>query len=72
MTTSAYGPLLLRTAGLQHHSEMWTAAGRLLNVWYRRHRDRRLLRGLEERMLKDIGLTRLDAEREAAKFFWER
>ncbi len=35
-----------------------------------RRRQRRLLAGLGERMLKDIGVTRSEAQFEAAKPFW--
>ena len=31
---------------------------------------RHQLRALDDRMLKDIGLSRADAEREGAKSFW--
>jgi uncharacterized protein YjiS (DUF1127 family) len=37
---------------------------------WRRWRTRRTLAGLDERMLKDIGATRLEARDEAAKPFW--
>lgn len=43
-------------------------------VWgyraYMRARSRREMRGLSEEMMKDIGLTRVDIEREASKPFW--
>ena len=41
----------------------------LREAW-RRHRSRTLLASLDDHMLKDIGLTRADAEREAQKPFW--
>lgn len=34
-------------------------------------RQRRRLLALDERMLKDIGLSRSDAEREARRGFWD-
>jgi uncharacterized protein YjiS (DUF1127 family) len=40
--------------------------------WHERARQRRELQALDERMLKDIGLTRLDVEREVSKHFWIR
>lgn len=43
---------------------------RLLN-WYRRYQQRRLLPSLNDRMLKDIGISRVDAEAEATKPFWK-
>lgn len=36
----------------------------------RRHRTRRHLSALEGHLLRDIGVTRMDAEFEAAKPFW--
>ena len=42
----------------------------LLSTWFDRARQRRHLHGLDDRMLKDIGLTRADVEFEARKHFW--
>lgn len=39
-------------------------------LWQRRHAGRRQLQGLDERLLRDIGLSRADALREASKPFW--
>lgn len=41
-------------------------------TWHERARQRRELRALDERTLKDIGLTRVDVEYEAGKHFWMR
>ena len=41
-----------------------------LLIWDRRHRDRLHLTGLDERMLRDIGVTNVDVAHEAAKPFW--
>ena len=41
-----------------------------LLIWDRRHRDRLHLTGLDERMLRDIGVTSADVAHEAAKPFW--
>ena len=52
-----------------------SVAARLLAMvftWRERARQRRQLCALEDRMLKDIGLTRVDVEREAGKNFWVR
>ena len=49
------------------------AAGRIsttLRDWRRRMHDRARLAELDERMLKDIGLTRVDAEFLINKPFW--
>jgi len=42
----------------------------LLSSWLRRARERRALQGLDDGMLKDIGLTRADIEFEVHKPFW--
>jgi uncharacterized protein YjiS (DUF1127 family) len=42
----------------------------LLQDWSARARERRMLLQLDERMLKDIGVTRADVASEAAKPFW--
>lgn len=41
-----------------------------LLAWQDRARERAALASLDERTLKDIGLTRADAEREAARTSW--
>jgi uncharacterized protein YjiS (DUF1127 family) len=46
------------------------ALGRLLR-WHELARQRRALFALNERMLKDIGVSRADAEREAGRPFWQ-
>jgi uncharacterized protein YjiS (DUF1127 family) len=38
--------------------------------WHDRVRQRRHLQALDEHMLKDVGLTRADAELETSKPFW--
>ncbi len=40
-------------------------------VWYERSRQRRHLAQLDERMLRDIGLSRGDVEREIQKRPWQ-
>ncbi len=35
------------------------------------HQQRQELRGLDDRMLSDIGLTRQDVQRESARSFWD-
>ena len=40
--------------------------------WRERERGRRLLARLDDRMLRDVGLSRSEVEREAVKFFWQR
>jgi uncharacterized protein YjiS (DUF1127 family) len=42
----------------------------VLRTWQYRHRGRRALWHMEERLLQDIGLSRATAIREASKPFW--
>jgi len=49
------------------------ADSRVLNflyVWQARIDERRELAGIDERLLKDAGITRADVMREASKPFW--
>jgi uncharacterized protein YjiS (DUF1127 family) len=55
-------------------SEGWSSRARriadLLVVWHERARQRRELQRLNDRMLRDIGLTRADVMAESSKPFW--
>lgn len=42
-----------------------------IRIWFERSRQRRALLRLDSYMLKDIGISRCDAEREAAKWFFQ-
>lgn len=42
-----------------------------LRVWRQRRHRRRALAKLDERLLRDIGESRADADLEIAKWFWE-
>jgi uncharacterized protein YjiS (DUF1127 family) len=46
-----------------------SAIGALL-TWIECYRQRRILYALSDHMLKDIGISRADAEREIGKRFW--
>ena len=56
-TRPGLGHLLLRTPGM-------------LNLWYERSRQRRQLAGLDDRLLRDIGIDRATVETEISKPFW--
>jgi uncharacterized protein YjiS (DUF1127 family) len=63
---------------LQPNRLRWTSPRRLLTTfaagvlqWRERARSRRLLQRLDDRMLRDVGLSRSDADREGAKHFWQ-
>jgi uncharacterized protein YjiS (DUF1127 family) len=50
----------------------WVArASNMLARWLDASRSRQTLDELDEHMLRDIGLTRDEARREASKFFWQ-
>lgn len=42
----------------------------ILNNWQERAEQRCRLADIEDRLLDDVGMTRADADREAAKPFW--
>jgi uncharacterized protein YjiS (DUF1127 family) len=44
--------------------------GGVFRTWLQRSRQRRTLAELDDRMLRDIGLTRSQAQREAERPFW--
>ncbi|HAM48359.1 MAG TPA: DUF1127 domain-containing protein [Alphaproteobacteria bacterium] len=43
-----------------------------MRMWRHRVLYRQHLRGLDDHLLDDLGLTRAEAEREAARPFWQR
>ena len=45
--------------------------GATILLWRSRQRERRALKQLDDRFLRDIGVTRSEAVREAAKPFWD-
>jgi uncharacterized protein YjiS (DUF1127 family) len=61
-------------AGMRALGEWIFSAGlscaRTLATWIDRARQRQALADLDDRMLNDIGITRSEARREAAKPFW--
>jgi uncharacterized protein YjiS (DUF1127 family) len=46
------------------------AAWRMISLWIERRRQRDALAGLDDRALRDIGITRTEAARECEKPFW--
>jgi uncharacterized protein YjiS (DUF1127 family) len=46
------------------------ALARLISTWRQRSRQRQALAELDDRLLRDVGLSRADAARECAKPFW--
>ena len=43
----------------------------LLQLWINRYRQRKSLKSVEDHILKDIGVSRVDALQEASKPFWK-
>lgn len=63
------------TSAALHQSNSWrplAAAWHVINGWAERRSQRLRLRELSEQQLIDIGLTRTQALREAAKPFWKK
>ena len=46
------------------------ACARVIALWADRARQRRILATFDDRLLSDIGVTRVEAERECEKPFW--
>lgn len=51
-------------------ARVWRWLVTRIEVWHDRALTRRQLAEMDDRLLKDIGLTRLDAEQEYTKPFW--
>jgi uncharacterized protein YjiS (DUF1127 family) len=46
------------------------ATAKLVRLWRRRFREREQLARLDHRLLRDVGITSIEAEREINKPFW--
>ncbi len=64
-----WSPVAPETACPPPASRQRSAVGWIQEAWQRR-RTRLYLTQLDDRMLKDIGITRVEAVREADKPFW--
>ena len=67
MQISAPAAPWARWHGYLDHGRNWLA---LIGVWRRRAQERQALRAMSLRDLRDLGLTRVEAGREAEKPFW--
>jgi uncharacterized protein YjiS (DUF1127 family) len=65
--TSIPGPLASRRSV----GRFVTAIATRLAEWHERAEQRTHLAGMDDRMLKDIGVTSVDAVRESSKPFWK-
>jgi len=68
-TTDGHGVALLSPQALTSLTS-YRRLRRVLNRWIERSRQRRVLMWLDDQSLADIGITRPEAAREAAKPFW--
>ncbi len=64
------GTVLTNEGGSFSASLCYQGIKRELAMWYSRGRQRHALAQLEEHLLRDIGVNRYDAAREAEKPFW--
>jgi uncharacterized protein YjiS (DUF1127 family) len=64
-TYSAWRPKLQRSP-LHPFAAAWV----LVASWIERARQRQALAGLDDHMLRDLGITRVEAARECGKPFW--
>jgi uncharacterized protein YjiS (DUF1127 family) len=55
----------------KQHVHPLAAAWHLFASWIERARQRRALAWLDDQMLRDIGITRVEAAREAGRPFWK-
>jgi uncharacterized protein YjiS (DUF1127 family) len=65
---SAYAP---RAIAVDEMIGVGANVMRVLKTWRERREQRREMARLSDRMLADIGLSRLEATREATKPFWQ-
>ena len=63
--------LFERAAGVRGGRFDFAALKDTLALWWRNYLTRRMLRELDPRLLRDIGLTPEQQRREIAKFFFE-
>ena len=54
----------------QFNAGEWRHIGRTISSWLARSRQRKALAELDDRLLRDIGITRTEARKEAARPFW--
>lgn len=69
-TRSSHATLATGARTLRVRTNPLRALLDLLVTWNERARQRHQLRSFDDRMLRDIGVTRTDARVESAKPFW--
>lgn len=68
---TSQGKTTLLNSGRPYGATVVSVIGTLLTQWRIRQRARRDLSRLDDHMLRDIGLDRATANREAARKFWQ-
>ena len=74
---------MMRTLSMRHDAvrikgrrmilaDVAAAVLRMIGAWRARAEQRRLLIEFDDRLLRDIGLTRSDVDAETLKSFWQR
>ena len=58
-------------AARQTVADLARAVAAAVAAWLRNHRERRLLAGLDDNLLRDLGLTRADVARGYDRPFWQ-
>jgi uncharacterized protein YjiS (DUF1127 family) len=66
-----YGMLQITRRAAPRRTSPPVSLTALVRSWRTRIRERRALAAMDERLLRDIGISRLDAARECAKPFWQ-
>ena len=73
MAHATHAPQIAYLGGQSHLSPLAVVALRVavtVTVWSERRRTRLHLKHLDDHLLRDIGLDRLTAQREAGRKFW--
>ncbi len=68
--TQVQANVLGQAGGRTSRGSVAARVGATLVMWQQRVSERAALASLDDRFLKDMGLTRADAEREYGKPFW--
>jgi uncharacterized protein YjiS (DUF1127 family) len=73
MSTTSMGGLEAASASTAAHPgrSAWTGLAASLRLWGKRLRERAELARMDDWALKDIGLTRAEADQEARKWPWQ-
>ena len=69
-TNQLIAPRTYTTWHPQHETPALVAGYLTIKLWIERTRQRRALASLDDAMLRDIGITRVDVARECEKPFW--